>query len=176
MNLTFDEAKIQMDGGVWLCLKVKEPAPAREFILTKKQALYDCKIAQHREKRSMTANDYCWVLLDKLADALHSTKEEIYIQKVREIGPYKDFTLTEDEANTFRVAWELLGTGWPTEQVGYDKDGDRLVIRAYYGSSRYNTRQMSRLIDSIVQDCKDLGIETLPPEKLAAMKEEWGRA
>ena len=83
---------------------------------------------------------------------------------------------TEDEANTFRVAWELLGTGWPTEQVGYDKDGDRLVIRAYYGSSRYNTRQMSRLIDSIVQDCKDLGIETLPPEKLAAMKEEWGRA
>ena len=74
------------------------------------------------------------------------------------------------------MAWELLGTGWPTEQVGYDKDGDRLVIRAYYGSSRYNTRQMSRLIDSIVQDCKDLGIETLPPEKLAAMKEEWGRA
>ena len=117
MNLTFDEAKIQMDGGVWLCLKVKEPAPAREFILTKKQALYDCKIAQRREKRSMTANDYCWVLLDKLADALHSTKEEIYIQKVREIGPYKDFTLTEDEAKTFRVAWEMLGTGWPTEQV-----------------------------------------------------------
>jgi len=124
----------------------------------------------------MNANDYCWVLLDKMADALHTTKEELYIQKVREVGPFKDFTLTEDEANTFRVAWELLGTGWPTEQVGYDKDGDRLVIRAYYGSSRYNTRQMSRLIDSIVQDCKDLGIETLPPEKLAAMKEEWGRA
>ena len=62
------------------------------------------------------------------------------------------------------------------KSCGYDKDGDRLVIRAYYGSSRYNTRQMSRLIDSIVQDCKDLGIETLPPEKLAAMKEEWGRA
>lgn len=176
MTLTFTEARIQMDSGVWLCLKVNEPAPARTFILDKQNRIYDCEIKQHRDKRSMNANDYCWVLLDKMADALHTTKEELYIQKVREVGPFKDFTLTEDEANTFRVAWELLGTGWPTEQVGYDKDGDRLVIRAYYGSSRYNTRQMSRLIESIVQDCKDLGIETLPPEKLAAMKEEWGRA
>ena len=176
MNLTFTQSKISMEDGLWLCLKVNETAPVREFVLKKQNKLYDCKIKQHRDKRSMNANDYCWVLLDKMADALHTTKEELYIQKVREVGPFKDFTLTEDEANTFRVAWELLGTGWPTEQVGYDKDGDRLVIRAYYGSSRYNTRQMSRLIDSIVQDCKDLGIETLPPEKLAAMKEEWGRA
>lgn len=176
MNLTFTQSKISMEDGLWLCLKVNETAPAREFVLKKQNKLYDCKIKQHRDKRSMNANDYCWVLLDKMADALHTTKEELYIQKVREVGPFKDFTLTEDEANTFRVAWELLGTGWPTEQVGYDKDGDRLVIRAYYGSSRYNPRQMSRLIDSIVQDCKDLGIETLPPEKLAAMKEEWGRA
>ena len=84
--------------------------------------------------------------------------------------------MTEDEAKTFRVAWEKLGTGWPTEQVDYGRDGDRVVVRAYYGSSTYNTKQMSRLIDSIVQDCKDLGIETLPPEKLAAMKEEWGHA
>lgn len=56
------------------------------------------------------------------------------------------------------------------------KVGEKLVIRAYYGSSQYSTKQMSRLLDSIVQDCKDLGIETLPPEKLAAMKEEWGHA
>ena len=176
MNLTFQDAKIQMDGGVWLCIKVNEPALARTFILDKQNRLYDCEIKEHREKRSLDANAYCWVLLDKLADAIRSTKEEIYLQKVREVGPYKDFSLAEDEAKTFRVAWEKLGTGWPTEQVDYGRDGDRVVVRAYYGSSTYNTKQMSRLIDSIVQDCKDLGIETLPPEKLAAMKEEWGRA
>ena len=124
MNLTFTQSKISMEDGLWLCLKVNETAPAREFVLKKQNKLYDCKIKQHRDKRSMNANDYCWVLLDKMADALHTTKEELYIQKVREVGPFKDFTLTEDEANTFRVAWELLGTGWPTEQVGYDKDGD----------------------------------------------------
>ena len=176
MNLTFQEAKITLDNGVWLCIKVNEPAPVREFILKKQDRLYDCEVKQHREKRSLDANAYCWTLLDKLAEALHSTKEELYLHKVREVGPYKDFSLTEDEAKTFRVAWERLGTGWPTEKVDYDQDGDRVVIRAYYGSSTYNTKQMSRLIDSIVEDCKSVGIETLTPDKLDAMKGEWGRA
>lgn len=173
MNLTFTDARIARDDGVWLCLKVNEPAPAREFVLNHKNRLYDCEIKEHREKRSLDANSYCWVILDKLADALRTTKEELYLQKVREVGPHKDFTLTQGEAKTFRVAWERLGTGWPTEQVDFDRDGDRVVIRAYYGSSTYNSKQMSRLIDSIVEDAKEIGIETLPPEKLAAMKEEW---
>lgn len=176
MNLTFDDAKIQMDGGVWLCLKVREPATARSFVMEKNAALYDCEVKRHREKRSLDANAYCWVLLDKLADALHTTKEALYIGYVRIIGPYKDFTLTQDEAGTFRVAWERLGTGWPTEQVDFDKDGNRIVVRAYYGSSTYNTKQMSRLIESIVEDCKAVGIETLPPDKLDAMKAGWPNA
>lgn len=176
MNLTFTEAKISLDGGIWLCLKIKESAQAREFVLNQKKCLYDCSIQQHREKRSLDANSYAWKLLDLLADALNTTKEELYLLKVREIGPYKDFTLTDDEAKTFRTAWERLGTGWPTEQVDYDKDGDRIVIRAYYGSSTYNTKRMSRLIDSIVEDCKSIGIETLPPDKIQGIKEAWGRA
>lgn len=174
MTCTFTEARIRTEDGVWLCLKVNEAALVREFVYKKENRLYDVEIKEHREKRSLDANAFCWTLLEKLADALRSTKEEIYLQKVREVGPYKDFTLTQDEAKTFRVAWERLGTGWPTEQVDFDKDGDRVVIRAYYGSSTYNTKQMSRLIDSIVEDCKALGIETLTPEQLAAMEEEWG--
>lgn len=126
MNLTFQDAKIQMDGGVWLCIKVNEPALARTFILDKQNRLYDCEIKEHREKRSLDANAYCWVLLDKLADAIRSTKEEIYLQKVREVGPYKDFSLTEDEAKTFRVAmgeawhWMAHRTGrlWPRRRPG----------------------------------------------------------
>lgn len=176
MRLTATDTKISLDNGLWLCLKVKETAPARAFVLNHKNRLYDCEIREHREKRSLDANAYCWTLLDLLADAVGSTKEELYRSRVREVGPFKDFRLTKDEAGTFRAAWERLGTGWPTEQVDYDQDGDRVVIRAYYGSSTYNTRQMSRLIDSIVEDCKAVGIETLPPEKLEAMKEEWGNA
>lgn len=87
---------------------------------------------------------------------------------------FKDFHLSRDEAATFRTAWSMLGTGWPTEEVDYQQDGDNLVIRAYYGSSRYNAKQMGRIIDRAVEDAKDLGIETLTPDELARMNLEWG--
>lgn len=176
MNLTFKEARIQNENGVWLCLKVNETAPARQFIMTKQSRLYDVEIKQHRAKRSLDANFYMWALLDKLADVLHTTKEELYLEKVRRYGIYKEFHLTDDEYKTFRVAWESMGTGWPTEQVDYTPDGQRLVIRAYYGSSRYNTKQMGRLLDSIIEDCKDQDIETMTERELSLLKEEWGRA
>ncbi|MFQ8836333.1 MAG: hypothetical protein ACLR8L_00235 [Oscillospiraceae bacterium] len=48
------------------------------------------------------------------------------------------------------------------------------MIRAYYGSSRYNAKQMGRIIDLVVEDAKDLGIETLTPDELARMNLEWG--
>lgn len=80
-----------------------------------------------------------------------------------------DACLTDGEAATFRHMWESNGTGWPTERLDFTPDGERIVIRAYYGSSTYNTKQMSRLIDAIVTDCKELGIETLPPDELRRM-------
>ena len=159
-----------------MCLKVNEAAPARQFVMTKQNCLYDVEIKQRREKRSLNANSYMWALLDKLADVLHTTKEELYLEKVRRYGKYKEFHLTDDEYKTFRVAWESMGTGWPTEQVDYTPDGQRLVIRAYYGSSRYNTKQMVRLLDSIIEDCRDQDIETMTERELSLLKEEWGRA
>ena len=157
--------------GDWLCIQTKDARRTLDSL--KPGKVYDVEIKEHREKRSLDANAYCWVLLDKLAEALDTTKEELYRGYVRKIGPFKDFDLTVDEAKTFRTAWERLGQGWPTEQVDFTPDGERVVIRAYYGSSTYNTKRMSRLIDMIVEDCKEQGIETLTPQQLDAMKERW---
>ena len=63
--------------------------------------------------------------------------------------------------------------GWLTNTLPSKIPGCTNVI-LYYGSSAYDTNQMSRLIDRIVQDCKDAGIETLTPDKLDAMKAGWG--
>lgn len=159
--------------GTWLCFQVSKAEAMETCGAIDPAKTYDLTVKPHRERRSLDANAYCWVLLDKLADALDTTKEELYRECIRHIGPHKDFALTEDEAKTFRVAWERLGTGWPTEQVDYSQDGEKVVVRAYYGSSTYNTRQMSRLIDQIVAECKAQGIETLPPDRLAALMEDW---
>lgn len=137
------------------------------------------KISKYREKRSLDANSYCWVLCSKLAEKLTTgkvryTKEDIYRKAIKEIGIYKDFVgLSQADAKTLRHAWELLGTGWITEQVDFMPDGENVVVRCYYGSSQYNTKQMSRLIDNIVQDCQACGIDTRTPDEIAEMLSLW---
>lgn len=171
-----DPAILQADDGLRLTLRIDQADAwkARQFVLGSKSGkTFLAELKEFRPKRSTDANAYCWTLLDQLAKAVGSTKEELYMRYVKECGPYKDFALEEDEAKTFRVAWEKLGTGWPTEQVDYTPDGCRVIIRAYYGSSTYNTKQMSRLIDSLVQDCMSVGVETLTPDKIALLKEDW---
>ena len=133
----------------------------------------EVEVKEYRAKRSLTANSYLWLLLDKIASALGEDKETIYLDFVRRTGPFKDFILTEDEAKTFSVAWGKLGTGWPTEQVDYAPDGDHVVIRAYYGSSTYNTKQMTRLLEKVKETCKDMGIEVRPQEEIDSMLKEW---
>ena len=177
MTLTFtDEKCIRDDSGTWLCLKVTDPAAARRFCMEQtKQIAFDAEIKEHREKRSIDANRYLWHLLGELAAVLRTTKEELYLHYVREYGIFRDWALPPEQAKTFDKVWSSQGTGWPTETVDYTPDGCNLVVRAYYGTSQYNTKQMSRIIDHVVEDCKENDIETLPPEKLDLLKREWTR-
>lgn len=156
-------------GGI-LMFKTSDPSAIR-LAATFRPGNYD--LAPHKEKRSRDANNYCWLLADEIAQKLfQTTKEDVYRRAIQRVGVYKDFTLTEDEAKTFRIAWSKLGTGWITEDVDYAPDGDRIVIRAYYGSSTYNTRQMSRLLDDLVQDAEALGIPT-DTGRITSLLEEW---
>lgn len=145
----------------------------RELFDNLKGADISMEVKKWRDPRSRDANAYCWVLLDKLAEALNTTKEDLYRLYIKRVGVFRDFHLYADEAKTLETAWSMIGTGWVTEQVDYTADGAQVIIRAYYGSSRYNTKQMSRLIDEIVEACKEQGIETLTPNELDRMKEAW---
>ena len=138
------------------------------------------QIDKYREKRSLNANAYLWVLCTKLAeerskDGMKVTKEDVYREEIKDLNIYRDYNdLPLPEAKTLQTAWGMLGTGWITEQVDYSPDGERVTIRCYYGSSQYNTAQMSRLIDNIVQDCQALGIETKTPDEIANLISMWG--
>ena len=175
-EVIFDKAGWMQDReGVWLMLRVPSTDKAQSICEQYENGKYVAELKEHRKKRSMNANNYFWQLVDQIAEKLGREKEELYLEYVKRVGPFKDFTLSEDEAKTFRVAWSMLGTGWPTEQVDYSPSGREVIVRAYYGSSQYSTRQMSRLIDMAVEDAKGLGIEVLTPVELERMKGEWGR-
>ena len=133
----------------------------------------DCELKQHRERRSLDANAYCWVLIGKLADKLNLPPVEIYREMVKEVGVYRDFHLPAAENKTLCTLWRKQGLAWLTETLDYEPDGDNVVTRCWYGSSVYNTKQMSRLIDLIVQECREQNIETMTPAELAGLLERW---
>jgi len=135
----------------------------------------DVTVKKHRQRRSLDANAYAWVLIDKLAARMGITKTEAYQQAVRNVGGNSDIVCIRDKAVAkLREGWEKNGVGWVTDTFPSKLAGCTNVI-LYYGSSTFDTEQMSRMIDNIVQDCKALGIETMPPDKLAAMLEEYGQ-
>lgn len=135
------------------------------------------------KSRSLDANSYFWKLCGELADKTRTSKDEVYKKLVREQNVYRPMTIQKDALPTLEKAWSDRGIAWFIDKVDeYEtsfKEGNEWKlkpvcdVRLYYGSSVYNTRQMSRLIDSLVEECKLQGIETLTPVELALLKEDW---
>ena len=42
------------------------------------------------------------------------------------------------------------------------------------GSSEYDTGEMSRFIDGVISECKELGIQTMTPDEIEELKQKWG--
>lgn len=135
----------------------------------------EVEIKRHRAKRSLSANAYAWVLTDKIAAATGQTKEDVYRETIRNIGGVSDVVCAQDRAvEALRTGWEAHGIGWVTDTLPSKLEGCTNVI-LYYGSSTYDTAQMSRLIDLLVAEAKDLGIETATPAELERLRKEWDR-
>ena len=132
------------------------------------------EIKKYKNKRSLDANAYMWVLISKLEEKLNISKDIIYKDAIKNIGVYEVIPVKNEAVERFIEAWTKNGLGWVCETTKSKLEGYTNIL-AYYGSSTYNTAEMSRLIDFVVQECKQLNIETMTPEQLNILKEEWGK-
>lgn len=135
---------------------------------------YDCDIAikRYRKRRSLEANAYAWVLIGKIAEKKHLKKTEVYRNAIRDIGGVSEIvTIKKAAFNRLQEQWMKNGVGWQVDDIGSKIPGWTNAV-LYYGSSSYDTNQMSQLIDSLVQDAKALGIETRPEEEIKSLLEE----
>lgn len=145
-----------------------------ELIKANKEGKKDwfIEVSKPRKKRSLNANSYLWVLCDKIARVIGTTKETVYLKNIREVGVFDTLEIANAAVPNFINRWKAMGIGNFAEQIGEPYRGYTSVI-AYYGSSGYDTKEMSRLIESVVQEAKVLGIETLSDDELERMKSSW---
>lgn len=147
-----------------------EPSQIEEF---QNQKL-SIEIKKYREKRSLDANAYMWVLVGKLQDNLNVPKEIIYKDAIRNVGTYEVIPVKNEAVERFTEVWKNNGLGWVTDTTKSKLEGFTNVI-AYYGSSTYNQKEMSRLIELIKEECKQLGIETKTDAEIKSLLESWGK-
>ena len=175
MAETISFREIKLEGG-WLMVKPEKDDLGKAMALVRKHKnkLYDMDVKEHREKRSLDANAYAWVLIHKLAAVMRLEPEEVYLLNIPKVGNnYTPMCVREQDVGRFKKSWESNGLGWPVKDLGMSQVPGCRNLAAYHGSSTYDTAQMSRLIDNLVQDCKALDIETLSEEKLSLLKDEW---
>lgn len=130
------------------------------------------EVKEYKEKRSLDANAYAWVLLGKLQDKLHIPKEEIYKDAIKTIGSYEVIPIKNEAVEKFRQAWSRKGLGWITEITKSKLDGYTNVL-AYYGSSIYDKKEMTRFIEQIIQECEQLDIETKSKAEIDSLLRSW---
>jgi len=135
--------------------------------ITDKAKLLDVEIKPHRERRSLDANAYFWVLVGQMADVLRTDKDSMYLQLLKRYGQYTYIIVKPEAVEKTLQAWRLM------EEIGKTKDEKGVQMLAYFGSSTYDAKEMARLIDGTVSEAKELGIETMTPSELALMKEGW---
>ncbi len=125
------------------------------------------KIDKFREKRSLSANNYAWKLINEIGNRLRAGKNEIYLTMLKKYGQVCKISMyAHIPPQGFFKYYEELGESTLNGQL-YKH------YKVYKGSSEFDTREMSIFIDGIVSDAKELGIQTETPEQLAEMKSLW---
>ncbi len=139
----------------------------QEIFNLDKNTIYDVKINKHREKRSLNANNYLWELCTQIGDILRKSKEEVYLDMLVDYGQSIMVSVLSDiKLNGFYKYYKEAG-----KSILNGKEFTHYKI--YKGSSEYNTKEMSILLDGIVQEARQLGIRTKENEELEKMIDKW---
>lgn len=128
----------------------------------------DISIKIHREKRSLNANSFLWVLCNELGNKLRMSKEEVYLNCLRSYGQSEIVSVisTANVKGIFKY-YDELGQG--------EVNGKTFThYKVYKGSSEYDTVEMSILLDGVVEEAKLQGIQVLTASEIDLLKREWG--
>lgn len=122
------------------------------------------EVKEYREKRSLEANDYYWVLVTKIGNALNKSKEEVHRQMLKDYSQQSVISVGEEvDIKGFIPYYEEIGSGY----VGNKRF---IHYRVFKGSSELDSKEMYHLIEGVVQEAQQLDIETRTPEELAKLK------
>lgn len=153
--------------GEELILRSPDYAEIRRFAYKFKEGNYE--IERKRKKRSTDANAFCWKLCTEIANVLRTDKDSIYVDMLKKYG--------QSDVVSVLAAVDVKGYFKYYDEFGRGSVNgkDFIHYRVYKGSSEYDTREMSILIDGIIDEAKALDIEVISEREKSLLLQEWGQ-
>ena len=158
------------DGSIKLTLTVKDynqkrHAQAEISNISNLNAL-SVEITPYREKRSLSQNGYAWKLIHEIASVIKSDKDSVYLRMLKRYGVYEQAIIKKEALDRFIKQWRYVEIQDEKQQ----QNVELVKVLCYYGSSTYDTKEMSDLLDGVISEAKEMGIETMTPDELQKMR------
>ena len=149
-----------------LILTTSDVPSIRRFAYSFKAGNYE--IERKRKKRSLDANAFCWKLCTEIANVLRSDKDSIYLDMLKKYGQSDIVSVVSGvDVKPYFKYYDVFGKG--------TVNGKEFThYKVYKGSSEYDTREMSILIDGIIDEAKALDIEVISESERALLLADWG--
>lgn len=140
-------------------IEIDDKTVANE-LLDLKDTKLNIDFKKYHEKRSLDANAYLWVCLKDIANALETDKWSVYLQMLKRYGKFTYIVVKQKAVEEVKKQWREC------EVVGdIDINGEKAVqMLCYFGSSSYDSKEFSVLLNGVVSEMKEIGL-TPPPTK-----------
>lgn len=132
---------------------------------------YDIEIKVHRQRRSLDANAYLWVLLGEMAGVLRTNKDDLYLVMLERYGVFTHIIVKPHVVEKVKQEWrtvKVLGDVVVNGQTG-------VQLQCYFGSSTYDSKEFAILLDGVISEAKEMGINTATEDERDRMINEWGK-
>lgn len=177
-EVSFKNARMET-GQLIIDIPPEHRGTVMKFLRTKQDRAYDLTIKEHRKKRGNDANAKLWALINEMSVILKLPPEEIYQGYIPDVGKnYWIAPVLPEEIEERTRDWcrghigrmvDDMGPCRLTDLKGYHN------LKMYRGSSEYDVPTFSRLLNLVIQDCRQLGIETMSERERSLLLEEWGK-
>lgn len=129
----------------------------------------DIVVKKHKKKRSLDANGMLWACIGQIASALRSDKWEVYLRMLKRYGQYTYICVKPHMVDAMKSQWREC------EVVGeVDINGQKAIqMLVYFGSSTYNTQEFSVLLDGVISEMKEIGLQPPPTREMQEALKQW---
>lgn len=122
------------------------------------------EIKEYKEHRSLSQNAYAWTLITQLGNILHKSKEEVYLEFLKDYGQSMIVSIAEEvDVDSYFKYYDVIGTGTINNKKFKH-------YKIYKGSSEFDSKEMSIFIDGIIEHCEEQGIPTLTKQEIERLR------